>query len=204
MKKELKKEIKREIIRKVIHITSLSFFLIVLYSLGKLYLALLMFIAFLFIYPISYKRIKNPVTWPFWWILELAEREKNMKTLPARQSLSLILGVFVVSLLFNEKIITVSIISLAIYDSVANLVGKFWGKRKFFGNRTIEGSILGIIINSIALSFILTPWVAILISFVVAGLELISPSKGLFDDDNFVIPVGTAIFTWFLSQFIQI
>jgi len=194
---------KKEILRKIFHIISILFLLLPLYVFGKYSIVLLMTLMLVIFYPISSRKIKNFFTRPFWLLMDYIERERNMKTLPAKQAFSLALGLIIISIIFSEKIIAISIISLAIYDGIATIVGKLFGKVKLINNRTLEGTVAGIIANSITLSVIIPFWIGTLISIFVAIIELFSKGENLFNDDNFLIPVGTAIFTWYLMLYLR-
>ncbi len=152
------------------------------------------------LYPVSKYRVKNKLTFLFWRILEFVEREENLKTLPARQAFSLSLGLIITSLLFDEKIVEIAIISTAIYDGFATIGGKLFGKTKLINNKTLEGSIIGIIANTLALMFIVDFYTALLISIFVSFIELFSTSKNILDDDNFLIPVCVGIFCFILKK----
>ncbi len=189
----------KEILRKIFHIISVLSLLIPLNLFGKYSLVFLMTVMLLIFYPISKFKLKNKITKPFWLLLDYVEREKNLKTLPAKQAFSLALGLIIVSILFDEKIIEISIISLAVYDGTATIFGKKFGKTQLINNRTLEGSVAGIVANSLALSLTINSFTAILISVFVSFVEMLSKSEDIFDDDNFLIPVATALFGYFLK-----
>ncbi len=192
-------KMKKEIFRKTFHILSILLLLIPLNLFGKYSITVLMAVMLLIFYPISKFKLKNKITKPFWLLLDYVEREKNLKTLPAKQAFSLALGLIIVSILFDEKIIEISIVSLAVYDGTATIFGKKFGKTKLINNRTLEGSLAGIVANSLALSLIINPFTAVLISVFVSFVEMLSKSEDIFDDDNFLIPVATALFGYFLK-----
>jgi dolichol kinase len=189
---------KKEILRKIFHIISVLSLLIPLKLFGKYSITFLMVIMLIIFYPVSKFKIKNKLTKPFWILLEFVERDKNFKILPARQAFALALGLIITSLIFNEKIVEISIISLAIYDGFATISGKLFGKIELINNRTLEGSLSGIIANTVFLSFIINPATALLISIFVAFVEMLSSSEYVLNDDNFLIPVLTGFFSYFL------
>jgi len=194
----------KEIIRKIFHIFSILFLLIPLHFFGKYSITALMIFMMLIFYPISKFKIQNKLTFLFWKILEYIERERNMKTLPAKQAFALAFGLIFVSVFFDEKILSISIISIAVFDGVATLVGKYFGKIKLFGKKTLEGTVSGIIANSVSLYFFLQDfWVSILISIFVAIVEIYSSDEDILTDDNFTVPVATAFFCWFLFLYLK-
>jgi dolichol kinase len=192
-------KLSREIKRKIFHIISILSLVLVVKIFGKFFLAGLMVAMASVVYVIVKFNIKSIFTKPLWFFIENLEREENLKTLPAKEAFSLAIGITIVSLLFEEKIVLISIISLAVYDGIATIVGIKWGRIKLLNNRTLEGTVAGIIANTLALSFIISPLIGLIISIFVAIVENISSSK----EDNFYIPVSTAFFSWFLFLYLR-
>lgn len=183
-----------ELLRKIFHIVSILLLLVPLKLFGKFSITILMFLMLLIFFPISYFRIKNKLTYPFWKLLEYVERQQNWETIPGKQAFSLAVGLIIVSLLFSEKELEVAIISTAIYDGVATIVGKLFGKHKIpFTKKSVEGTLAGIIINSLFLLLILPVWKSIFISVIVALVELMAKSERWYLDDNILIPIVSAI-----------
>ena len=183
-----------ELLRKIFHIVSILLLLVPLKLFGKFSVTILMFLMLLIFFPISYFRIKNKLTYPFWKLLEYVERQQNWETIPGKQAFSLAVGLIIVSLLFSEKELEVAIISTAIYDGVATIVGKLFGKHKIpFTKKSVEGTVAGIIINSLFLLLILPVWKSIFISVIVALVELMAKSERWYLDDNILIPIVSAI-----------
>ncbi len=183
-----------ELLRKIFHIVSILLLLVPLKLFGKFSVTILMFLMLLIFFPISYFRIKNKLTYPFWKLLEYVERQQNWETIPGKQAFSLAVGLIIVSLLFSEKELEVAIISTAIYDGVATIVGKLSGKHKIpFTKKSVEGTVAGIIINSLFLLLILPVWKSIFISVIVALVELMAKSERWYLDDNILIPIVSAI-----------
>ncbi len=182
-----------ELLRKVFHIVSILLLLIPLELFGKFSITLIMFLMLSIFFPISYFKIKNTLTYPFWKLLEYVERKQNWETIPGKQAYSLAVGLSLVSLIFPEKAVKVAIISTAIYDGIATIVGKFIGKHRIlFTNKSIEGTVAGIVANTLALLLILPLWKAIFISITVATVEIFANSRRWYLDDNFLIPLVSA------------
>ncbi len=183
-----------ELLRKIFHIVSILLLLVPLKLFGKFSITILMFLMLLIFFPISYFRIKNKLTYTFWKLLEYVERQQNWETIPGKQAFSLAVGLIIVSLLFSEKELEVAIISTAIYDGVATIVGKLSGKHKIpFTKKSVEGTVAGIIINSLFLLLILPIWKSIFISVIVASVELMAKSEKWYLDDNILIPIVSAV-----------
>jgi len=188
----------KETLRKLFHIFSILSLLIPLFLFGKYSVTVLMVVALLITYPVSKFGIKNKLAEPFWIFINLLERKENLD-LPAKEAFSLAVALIIITLFFDEKIVAISIISLAVYDGFATLIGKRFGKVTILNGRTLEGTLGGILANTFALSFFIDVFTAILISIFVAFIENVSP-KG---KDNFYIPVGTAFFTYFLFLYLN-
>ncbi len=186
---------KTELLRKIFHIISIASLLIPLELFGKYSITVLMGLMLLIFFPIAFFRIKNPVTYIFWKILDYVEREENWKTLPAKQAFSLAIGLILVSLFFDEKILKIAILTTAVYDGFATIFGKLFGKHKIpFTKKSVEGTVGGIIINALVLSFIIPFYESFLVSIFAAFIELFANSKRWFLDDNFLIPVSVSLF----------
>lgn len=185
---------KLELLRKIFHIVSILLLLIPLELFGKFSIALLMALMLIIFFPISYFRIKNKLTYPFWKLLEYVERKQNWETTPGKQAFSLAVGLIVVSLFFSEEALKIAIISTAVYDGIATIAGKLFGKHKIpFTKKSIEGTITGIVVNSLILLLILPLWKSIFISVVVALVELTAKSEKWYLDDNLLVPIFSAV-----------
>ncbi len=188
-----------EIKRKIFHIFSILTLLLPLYMFGKYSVAIIMFFMIVFLFPVSFFRIKNVFTLWFWKIIDLVERKENIKVLPARQAFSLAVGFLITSLVFDEGILQICIISTAVYDGFATIIGLLTGKHKFPWGKSLEGTLGGILFNTLALSMVIPVEYAFIISLFVAVVENLSRSDVWFLDDNLLIPVFTGLFSWFLD-----
>ena len=188
-----------EIKRKFFHIFSILFLLVPLYLFGRFSVSVIMFFMVVFLFPVSFFRIKNVFTIWFWKIIDIVEREKNIKVLPARQAFSLAVGILITSLVFDDRILQISIISIAVYDGFATITGLLIGKHKFPWGKSLEGTLGGIIFNTLALSWIIPIEYAVIISLFVAVVENLSVSDIWFLDDNLLIPIFTGLFSWVLD-----
>jgi len=89
---------------------------------------------------------------------------------------------------FPAKVAVPSILTLAVLDGVATLVGMHWGRHRITNGKSFEGSIGGIIVNTAALLLLISPLQAFAASLVAGLVELISPV-----DDHLTIPVCICI-----------
>ncbi|WP_457621571.1 diacylglycerol/polyprenol kinase family protein [Persephonella sp.] len=195
-------KLKKEIFRKIFHIISILCMIIPVELFGKYSVSVIMLCMLIFIFPISYFRLRNVFTQWYWKIIDLVEREKNIEILPARQAFSLSLGLLTVSLFFSEEVLKISIVSIAVYDGFATISGILFGKHKIPGTRkSLEGVVGGFVPNFIALLFLVDPFYSFLVTAFTAVVELISSDKVWFLDDNLTIPVAVAVFSSFLLNF---
>ncbi len=89
---------------------------------------------------------------------------------------------------FPARVAVPSILTLAVLDGVATLVGMHLGRHRITNGKSFEGSIGGIIVNTAALLLLLSPFQAFAASLVAGLVELFSPV-----DDNLTIPVCICI-----------
>ncbi|MCU0632170.1 MAG: hypothetical protein MUC66_04240 [Methanolinea sp.] len=87
-------------------------------------------------------------------------------------------------LFFQTSVVVPAILSLAVLDGVATLVGMQYGKHCITNGKSVEGSLGGVLVNILALLLFLPPLQAIAASVVAGVVELVSPV-----DDNLTIPV---------------
>ncbi|ACO03626.1 MAG TPA: hypothetical protein DEP48_06330 [Persephonella sp.] len=192
-------EVKKEIYRKVFHIVSTLSMIIPVEIFGKYSVSIIMAVMLLSLIPISYFRIRNIFTDWYWKIIDLVERERNIRIMPARQAFSLSVGLLIVSLFFSEEILKISIVSVAVYDGFATITGILFGKHKILGTKkSVEGVIGGFIPNFIALLFLLDPFNALSVTVFTAFIELLSSDRRWFLDDNLTIPLSVAFFSVFV------
>ena len=187
-----------EIPRKLFHILGTLSLLIPLHLWDNTAVALIMGLMLVVLFPVSALRIKNRWTGLFWKIIYLLEREENLKTVPGKQAFSLSVGIGLTALIFSKEVLEVAIITTAVYDGVATIVGLLWGKHKLPNGKSVEGSLGGIMLNSLVLSFYVPVFYSFLISVFSAFVENISSNKRWFTDDNFLIPLLTGMFCYFL------
>ncbi len=103
-------------------------------------------------------------------------------------------GVMIVSglsdLFPDKPVLLAALIVLAYGDSVATLAGKAIGKTKILGNRTLEGTVTGIVVSFVLLVLALNPlmwWKALPIAIVGMLAEYLPI------DDNISVPLVSAL-----------
>jgi dolichol kinase len=199
-------DVKKEILRKIFHIVSILALLIPLEIFGKYSISVLMGIMLIVFFPIAFFNIRNRITWIFWKVLELVERDFNWEKLPARQAFSLASGLLFSSLIFPEKVVEVAVVCVAVYDGFSTIFGITLGKHKinifrFRLKKSYEGSFAGFFFNTIALIFLVPLYKAVILSIITGIIELFSSNKIWYLDDNFLIPVFVSIAAYFLGVY---
>jgi len=87
-------------------------------------------------------KYKLPV---FYWLLKHLDRPQDMKTFPGKGSFYYVLGILLSLVLFDKDIAMASIMIMALGDSVAPLVGHYYGqiKHPLSDKKFLEGTIAG-------------------------------------------------------------
>ena len=191
--------LKVEIPRKLFHIFGILTLLIPLQLWGSLSVALIMGFMLVVLFPISIFKIKSRWTYLFWKVIEFLEREENLKTVPAKQAFSLAAGIGLTALLFSEEVVEMVIVTTAVYDGTATIIGLIWGKHKLPNGKSLEGTIGGVLLNSLFLSFFVPVYYSLITSIFSAVVENLSSRKRWYTDDNFLIPILTGMFLYFLQ-----
>ncbi len=124
--------------------------------------------------------------------LAFFEREKHLKRFPARGVLCFLLGSWLATVFFSENIAAASILVLAFGDSVTNIIGRYFGRKKIFYNprKNWEGTLSGIFFATMGASLFVPLTYAFWASSVAMLVESMDLKIGKFElDDNVLIPV---------------
>lgn len=118
----------------------------------------------------------------------------------------LLLGTLIIVILFPVKIVTLSLLMLAIGDPICNLVGIKYGKDKLIEHKSFQGTFAGFVACSIVsaiyfmfMEIMLDRW--ILVSLLSGFIGAFAEAVPINIDDNFIIPVVNAILLWGLFAF---
>ncbi len=96
-----------------------------------------------------------------------------------------VLGALLVLLLYPRQAALAGILTLALADPMASLIGRKWGRRKL-GSGTLEGSVVFFLVASLTLAFF-APWpVAVAAALAAAAVEAIPWPV----DDNLSVPLA--------------
>ncbi len=125
----------------------------------------------------------NPIT-----RLCIRTREQRSFTIAP---VTLSLGIIFSLLLFSKLVASLVIIIVAFSDSIATIVGRFYGRVKIPYNhgKSLEGSTAFLISAFICSIFFLPLWIALIVSFVSCIIESLP-----IQFDNISIPLGTGLF----------
>jgi dolichol kinase len=134
-------------------------------------------------------------------LLELLDREEDIKDFPAKGTFMFLFGAFLVVWLFPLDIAMAAILILTFGDGVSTLVGKQFGKNKIhrLGNKTWEGSMAGFVAASVS-SLIFLSWPQAVIASAVGMIaEAFEIKIGKWTiNDNIIVPLAAASTIWFM------
>ena len=122
---------------------------------------------------------------PFKWMLDNFERKKNY---PGAGAINFFIGIFVALAFFNKDAVFLGILALAFDDSFSTIIGKTFGKHFIRKNKTLEGTLGGLVASFLVLCLFINPAVALLVSVAAALVELFALL-----DDNLLIPLVSSI-----------
>lgn len=108
----------------------------------------------------------------------------------AKGAITFFVGTFIAVLLFAPLYAALSILVLAVGDSLATIAGHYAGKHALFKKKTLEGTITFFICAFAILVFFVAPTKALLVALVASATELITPPSL---DDNLTIPFVTGL-----------
>jgi dolichol kinase len=108
--------------------------------------------------------------------------------IPGYGTLLFFLSSLFVLILFGPMIASVSVLVLAVLDSFSTIIGVYAGKHTFYGKKSVEGFIGGIVPTFLVLLLVISPVQAGVIAIVGGIVEIFSPI-----DDNMTIPVAVAL-----------
>ena len=110
----------------------------------------------------------------------------------------LLTGVFLIVILFNHGVVSLSLLFLAFADPIASFIGIKYGKDKIFGHKSVQGFVAAFVVCAILTSLFLTyhavpehVLVMSLLSGLVGAMAELIPIGKL--DDNFSMPVLSSI-----------
>ena len=115
------------------------------------------------------------------WVIAGLERRDAA---PGKGALFFALGALFCLVFFEKEIAFIGLVVLSLLDSVTTLAGTRFGKTRIYNHKSLEGTLAGVAVTTVALCLLVPPAVALVTAAAAAVAELVSPV-----DDNLVIPV---------------
>jgi len=109
--------------------------------------------------------------------------------IPGIQGLWANMGLFLSFILFDKEVTVLAILILAIGDGLSGIVGYYAGKRKIYGNKTLEGTLTFLISSFVITLLFYEIKTALIVSIVSTLTELFLD----FPDDNFTVPLSAGL-----------
>jgi dolichol kinase len=120
-------------------------------------------------------------------VTEKVERDYE-RHLPGKGALLFFLGAIVTLLLFQDTLVAVGALCVAVYgDAASTVFGLRLGRHKISGKKTLEGTLGGILASVVFLALVFE-WRVALAAAVIGMLAELLPG-----DDNFTIPLAVAL-----------
>ncbi len=138
------------------------------------------------------------------FLLKHLERKEDMKVFPGKGSFYYVLGVLLVLVFFDKDIAMASIMIMALGDSIAPMVGNYYGKIKhpLSDKKFLEGTIAGGVAAFLGALIFVAPVEAAFASIAAMIAEGINLKfSGITVNDNISMPVTAGIVIW-LMRFI--
>ncbi len=180
-----------EIKRKLFHIIAglLAIVLLDLKILNVLILSIILLLGIISSILIK-KKIKIPL---IYWFLNKMDRDEDLKNFPGKGPIFFVLGCILSLLLFEKNLALASIMVLTIGDAVSLLFGINFGRtvNPLNKKKLIEGTIIGILLSTIAATLFLNlreAFIASLFGMIIESIEL-RITKKIIIDDNITVPL---------------
>ena len=135
------------------------------------------------------------------FLLKNFERPEDMKIFPGKGSFYFVLGILLVLVFFEKDIAMASIMIMALGDSIAPLVGQYYGKIKhpLSDKKFLEGTLAGGIAAFLGAVIFVAPVEAAFASIAAMIAEGINMKfSGISVNDNISMPVAAGIVIWLL------
>ncbi len=189
--------IKREIVRKTIHLFAIILLVPVIYLDKSSSIIIYLGIFFLML-GMEITRVSNIQPGKFIYnklLFDIMRNREMPKEFCIKSADQMILGLLCLSIFFEPKVIIPSFLVLCIADTMAALIGVRYGKIRIYNGKSLEGSV-AFFASCAYILFHLTEVTmlhVIIISLIATAIEMFDVYRRLDFDDNFIIPVSTAI-----------
>lgn len=108
--------------------------------------------------------------------------------LPGRGALYFAISTLLCMILFPVPAVIPAVITLAVLDGVATIVGRRFGRTRIWNSKTLEGTVAAILVTAAFLVPFLSPAGVVIVVLVGGIVELLSPI-----DDNLTLPVSVCL-----------
>ncbi len=178
------------LIRKVFHL--LSVFILVAYVLlPQAYRNLFLISVLLLAVIVEYARLVFHMKIPFFWRLWERDEAKQLGG-----EFFLFVGIVLALKLFPFIIGLIASLCVIFGDTVATIVGRYYGKRKIFLDKTLEGFLTSFFVCFVLISFFAESF---FFSFLLALFSSLVELFAVGIDDNLLVPFLTGLFAYFLT-----
>jgi dolichol kinase len=206
------KNYKIEYIRKAIHLCSLSIPVFYFFLSKTTVLSILIPVTTLFVVFDAARYYSNTGAKLFYkyfgWLLRNYEIDNKRKRLNGASNI--LISAIICILIFPKLIVVKAFTILIISDSSAALIGRKFGKHKFF-KKSLEGS-LAFFVSAILMAIIATKmqyaWIPksnmeynsleYLIAIIASGIGAVMEASSVIVDDNYTIPITIGFVMWVL------
>lgn len=182
-----------EISRKIFHASSGIVIAALIYYLGPVFFesfAVCLIFGLIMIHLLKSKGYSIPIIDS---VLNATGRGKDFGDM----SLYFILGSFMAALFFDKTAVAVSVIVLAISDSLASLIGMNFGRHKIYGKKTLEGSLAFFISAFLIVNYFYGFFTALIAALILTPIELFAGFS-----DNIAIPPAGSLIIQIVSRFL--
>lgn len=139
------------------------------------------------------------------YFLRRFERKYLMHVFPGRGAFFFVLASWLTLYLFDFYVALSAILILALMDSSAHFVGKYWGKtpNPLNPNKHLEGYGVGLVAGFLGAMFFVPPWIAFFGALVGSTIEVFELEIGRHKiDDNLTIPLASGLMmSWLYFSF---
>ena len=179
---------KNEIYRKSIHLSSLIIPAIYAFVNYSTFIYLISIITILVTILDMLRQKNSYVKYLFNKIFYLSIREYEINNFMS--ATYLLYGFLSISLIFNQKIVIISMLITCISDSIAALFGIKYGRIKLLHNKTFEGTFLFCLSAYFIISILdFNIFKSMLFCMLIGSVELSTPTKY----DNLTVPISSSI-----------
>jgi dolichol kinase len=206
-----KSSLKGELERQLIHLATGIILIIFIWAAGDRALTLLLILTLFYVIMSAVILTNRLPTSIFTFLCRWGRPSKQ--TIPFKGTILLLCGITLSFVLFPKDIVYASVAIVAFGDSIATAVGVLAGKHKlpYSNQKSIEGTVSGIIVAFFASSFFVTPVQALIGSTGGMLLESVIDLQTIrefnsqtvfkfFLNDNFLIPVFSGLLMFIVES----